>query len=87
MNAKKAKALRRLLKNVVEKKIESGEQVNEISYVEIADNRKFDSVPSGSLGVENSEYSQVASGTFLLANNSVRGVYQSLKRAVEKNNK
>jgi hypothetical protein len=86
MNAKKAKALRRLLKNVVEKKIESGEQVNEISYVEIAGNRKFDSVPAGSLGVDG-EYSQVAPGTFLLANNSVRGVYQSLKRAVEKNNK
>ena len=84
MNAKKAKALRRLLKNVVEKKIEAGEQVNEISYVELAENRKFDNVPSGLLGGEN-EYSQVAPGTFLLVNNSVRGVYQSLKRAVEKN--
>lgn len=84
MNAKKAKALRRLLKNVVEKKIEAGDQVNEISYVELAENRKFDNVPSGVLGGEDA-YSQIAPGTYLLANNSVRGVYKSLKRAVDKN--
>jgi hypothetical protein len=35
MNAKKAKAIRRILKSAIEAKIKKGEDVKEIAYVEV----------------------------------------------------
>ena len=81
MNAKKAKAIRRLLKFAVEAKIEKGEDVKEIAYVEVEKNRKYALLPTNE---GKSQHVQVAPGTILASNDSIRGVYLALKRGLEK---
>lgn len=81
MNAKKAKAIRRLLKNVVDGKIAKGEVVKEDGYVEVQKNRKYALIPTA-LGKE--EHKLIAPGTILVSNDSIRGVYLELKKGVER---
>jgi hypothetical protein len=81
MNAKKAKALRRLLKSAVEAKIQKGDDVKEIAYVEVEKNRKYALLPTNE---GKPQHIQVAPGTILASNDSIRGVYLALKRGLEK---
>lgn len=81
MNAKKAKAIRRLLKSAVAAKMEKGDEVKEIAYVEVEKNRKYALLPTNN-GKE--EHIQIAPGTIMASNDSVRGVYLALKRGLEK---
>jgi hypothetical protein len=77
MNAKKAKAIRRMLKDAIAANMEDGKQVTEVSYVEQESRRKTALVPMG-LGKE-PMLQVVAPGTLRVATNSVRGVYLSFK--------
>lgn len=81
MNVKKAKQLRKIVRQAV-----VGKNVPRVEYIEVERNRKYQAVEKIS-GDGKSTYTdrvQVASGTMRLDPRSQRGMYQELKKAFKK---
>ena len=80
MNAKKAKALRKVLKNLQA----SGNQMPEISYSENEQNRKRIAVEDfNEAGELVQKVIPIASGTITVERNSIRGLYLHLKKSLK----
>jgi hypothetical protein len=73
MNAKKAKALRRMLRDSIKN---SGKEVQDVAYVEVEKNRKYGLTNDTS----GAQHIKIADGTHIVTNTSVRGAYLALKK-------
>lgn len=95
MNAKKAKKLRKMLKQLGSSQKADGREISQVAYIEDERNRKYALVPKQTLspiaGPDGSEVKpetkatervQVAAGTIKVAPNTVRGLYKRIKKTV-----
>jgi len=98
MNAKKAKRLRKMLRQLGDVQKAEGKEVAQVSYIENERNRKYTLVPKQTLSSiadptdsvevnpeakeKATERVQIASGTVTVAPNTMRGLYKRIKKAV-----
>jgi len=83
MNAKKAKALRKILRNLEKMQPEGAQPLPEISYSENTRNRKI--IVMNDLDKEGNLVEKkipIAAGTITVDQRSMRGVYKNLKKAM-----
>jgi hypothetical protein len=95
MNAKKAKALRKVLKNLTQIKNEGSNLVSNTVYTENIQNRKMITVQDiadnpvnattdGDGSYTTTKKIPIAAGTITLSKNCARGVYKKLKKSLSK---
>jgi len=86
MNAKKAKKLRQMLRQVEASQKADGKEVTAVSYTEDERKRKYAMVPTKQGGASSDmERVVVAAGTVTIAPNTVKGLYKRLKEQYRSN--